>query len=151
MRRKDREKDAEFALEVVKNCEYATLATLNADGTPYCIPVSPALLDGAVYFHCAGEGQKLDNLRANPAVCLSCVGESRTIPEKYAVRYTSAVAAGTCSVVADPAEARRALYAIAEKYAPAHLAAFEAEMQKYAGRTAVCKITIHTITGKAGG
>ncbi|MDF2839216.1 MAG: putative nitroimidazole resistance protein, partial [Evtepia sp.] len=56
MRRKDREKDSQFALEVLKNCEYATLATVNPDGTPYCIPISPAMMDGALYFHCALEG-----------------------------------------------------------------------------------------------
>ena len=36
MRRKDREKDAVFALEVMRDCEYATLATVNPDKTCVC-------------------------------------------------------------------------------------------------------------------
>lgn len=34
MRRKDREKNKDFALEVVRDCEYGVLVTLNLDNTP---------------------------------------------------------------------------------------------------------------------
>lgn len=83
MRRKDRKKDADFALEVLRDCEYATLATVNEDGTPYCIPISPVLVDGCIYFHCALEGKKLDNINQNPNVCVSCVRHTKLVPEKF--------------------------------------------------------------------
>ncbi|MDR2446586.1 MAG: hypothetical protein LBD58_04770 [Treponema sp.] len=38
MRRKDREMDGDFAKQVIDKAAFATLATTNEDGTPYCAP-----------------------------------------------------------------------------------------------------------------
>jgi len=150
MRRKDRERGSAFALEVLRDCEYATLATVNADGSPYCIPISPVLVDGdTVYFHSATEGQKLDNINNNSAVSISCVRHSIVIPEKFTVEYESAVVTGACSVVSDKDEKILALKKLSEKYAINHMNHFDREMEKYFHRTCVCKIDIVQITGKA--
>ena len=104
MRRKDREKDATFALEVIRDCEYATLATVNPDGTPYCIPISPILMDNIIYFHCTLEGKKLTNIANNSAVCISGVRHTRLVPEKLTTEFDSAITFGNCSMVADDGE-----------------------------------------------
>lgn len=149
MRRTDREKDAGFALEVLRGCEYATLATVNTDKTPYCIPISPVLIGNAIYFHCALKGQKLDNIRQNDAVCVSCVRYTKLVPEKFTTEYESAVATGKCGTVSDEAEKIAALRAICEKYAKNNMSGFEAQMAKSLHKTCVCKIHIEQITGKA--
>jgi nitroimidazol reductase NimA-like FMN-containing flavoprotein (pyridoxamine 5'-phosphate oxidase superfamily) len=38
MRRKDREMDDDFAKQVIDKAAFATLATVNEDGSPYCAP-----------------------------------------------------------------------------------------------------------------
>ena len=149
MRRKDREKDTAFALDVFCKCEYATLAATNPDGTPYCVPVSVAVHNGAIYFHCALEGHKLDNIRHASAVCVSAVSFSRIVPENYSAEYDSAIATGQCAIVTDEAEKATALRAISEKYAKSHIADFDARMAKWLHLTHVCKIDIEKITGKA--
>lgn len=58
MRRKDREQSEEFGWNVLETCPYAVLSTTDDEGLPYGIPVSPAVLDGAVYFHSAKHGTK---------------------------------------------------------------------------------------------
>ena len=45
------------------------LATVDAEGYPYITPVNFVFHDGCVYFHCAPEGEKLDNLIRDPRVC----------------------------------------------------------------------------------
>ena len=45
MRRKDREMDRDFALQVLDKCEYAVLATVNPDGTPYCLSLIHIFVD----------------------------------------------------------------------------------------------------------
>ena len=40
MRRKDKERDAAFAWQVLRDAKYVTLAMTDADGTPYCVPVN---------------------------------------------------------------------------------------------------------------
>ena len=47
------------------------LATLGSDGYPYITPVNYVYLRGAIYFHCALQGEKLDNLQRNPKVCFA--------------------------------------------------------------------------------
>lgn len=148
MRRTDREQSEAFARDVLARCQYATLCTVNADGTPYGVPVSPVTVGDAVYFHCAPEGQKLDNIARNPQVCLVCVGRTRVVPEKYSTEYESAVVSGTAIAVTDDAERREALHKLCEKYAPDNLGDFEAAIARSFHRTAVYKIAIERITGK---
>jgi hypothetical protein len=45
------------------------LATLGADGYPYITPVNYVYWQGAIYFHCSLQGEKLDNIRRNGKVC----------------------------------------------------------------------------------
>ena len=149
MRRKDREMDAAFALEVLRDCEYATLATTNPDGTPYCIPLSPVTVGNAIYFHCANEGQKLENIKFSDSVCISGVRSTRLVPETFSTEYESAVATGSCSIVTDDEEKIIALMKICEKYAKSNMKHAEAEIAKALHRTCICRIDIRHITGKA--
>jgi len=149
MRRADREKSSLFAMEVLRDCEYAALATVNADGTPYCIPVSPVLIEDKIYFHCALEGKKLDNIRQNNAVCISGVRYTKLLPENFTTEYESAVASGICEIIEDETEKIAVLRAICEKYAKAGMNKFNAQAEKSLSVTCVCKIRIAEITGKA--
>ena len=149
MRRKDREMDSAFALEVLRDCEYATLATTNPDGTPYCIPLSHVVVGNAIYFHCANEGHKLVNIKFTDSVCISGVRRTSLVPEKFTTEYESAVATGRCSVVTDDEEKIMALIKICEKYAKGYIDHAEAEIAKMLHRTCVCRIDIRHITGKA--
>ena len=148
MRRKDRQRDEVFAYEVAKKCQYATLATTNPDGSPYAVPVSPVLVENSVYFHCAPEGKKLENIAHNPNVCLVCVGDVKTIPEQYTTAYESAIIFGKAAAVEDRDEKIEALKKLCEKYTPEHLHLFDNAIERSLHRTAVYKISIDQITGK---
>ena len=111
MRRKDRERDADFAWRVLETAPYATLSTVNKAGEPCSVPVSPARLDNAIVFHCAVAGEKLDNLTANPSVCLSAVSRADILAEQYTMAYDSAVFHGRAQIVTDPRQRRAALRA----------------------------------------
>jgi hypothetical protein len=149
MRRTDREKDAAFALEVLRDAEYVTLATVNADGTPYCVPVSHVLVGGLIYFHGAAEGKKLGNVKERSGVCLTAVRNVQCLPEKFTTEYESAVAVGICELVDDEPEKIMALKKLCEKYAPAHSDKVDAMLEKTLHRTCVCRVQINEITGKA--
>ena len=149
MRRKDREESEAFALAVLRDCEYAVLATVNEDSTPYCIPVSPVLWENTVYFHCALEGQKLENLQNRPDVCLTCVGKTQLCPQKFTTAYESAVAYGRAQLVEDEQEKRFALRILCEKYAKDNLENAEAAISRSLARTGIVKITLARVTGQA--
>ena len=86
------------------------MATVDAQGYPYITPVNFIFLDGCVYFHCAPEGEKLDNIARNPRVGFEAdiplayleVGFN---PERSPCRahqlYHSVVIRGTARIVPD--------------------------------------------------
>jgi Predicted flavin-nucleotide-binding protein len=149
MRRKDREKSTEFALSVIDKCEYASFATVNEDGSPYCVNISVVRIENSIYFHCAMSGQKIDNMRRNNKVCLSCVGDTFLPPDEFTARYESAVVFGTAFEVVEYEEKITALKLLCEKYTPTNMADFENHIEKYIKHTAVWKIQIDKITGKS--
>lgn len=77
MRRKDREiKEFDGIIDVLSRCEVLHLALIS-DGKPYAVPVNYGFVvresDGqkklSIYIHGAGEGKKLDAIKANPRLC----------------------------------------------------------------------------------
>ena len=149
MRRKDREQSEEFGWNVLETCPYAVLSTTDEAGLPYSIPVSPAVLDGAVCFHSAKHGTKSKLLREHPDVCLVGVRDVVPLPEEFATEYASTVVRGTIAEVTDEAERIAALRAIVERYAAESLEHFEAALAEELSRTLVWKITPVEITAKA--
>ena len=148
MRRKDREKPRDFALAVVDKCAYSVMATVNPDGTPYCIPLSMARDGEWLYFHCALEGHKIDNLKHQNRVCVCCVGDVKEAPGEFAIGYESAVINGVALEVTDREEKIHALTLISQRYTPAVMDTFDKQIEKTFGRTGVWKIHIDEISGK---
>jgi nitroimidazol reductase NimA-like FMN-containing flavoprotein (pyridoxamine 5'-phosphate oxidase superfamily) len=150
MRLKNKERGTEFAMEVFRDCDYATIAVLNPDGTPYCVPVSPVVVDGALYFHSAKVGQKADDTAYDPHICITGVRSQSPVPEKYSISYESAVASGKCSVVSDDVTKMKVLWAIVEKYAKSNdgTEVFNEHIDEEFSYVCVFRVDIEQITGK---
>jgi uncharacterized protein len=148
IRRKDREISIDEASQLLAHCPYGVLATVGADGQPYAVPVSYVFHDRCIYFHCADEGHKLDNIRANQAVSFCVVGATKTLPNEFATEYESAVAFGTASEIDDD-EKREALVKILEKYSPDFMASGAKYITGKLDQTTVVKIDVDHISGKA--
>jgi len=70
MRRKQCEiTDSEKIRELLARCRVGRLATIGDDGYPYITPVNFVFFENSVYFHCAKEGEKLDNIARDNKVC----------------------------------------------------------------------------------
>ncbi len=148
MRRKDRERDVEFALAVTDKCEYAVMSMVDIEGKPYCVPLSIVRDGEKLYFHCALEGHKLDCLINNNNVCVSCVGHTKNVPEEFTTEYESAIIRGKAFEVTDREEKIHALRLICLRYAESNMAGFDAAIEKSLSRTGIWKIEIDGITGK---
>ena len=149
MRRKDRELSKDLALAVVDKSTYSILATVSPNGNPYCIPLSMVREGEWLYFHCALEGHKLENLKFRNKVCVTCVGDVEPIPGDFAIEFESAVINGTASEISVPEEKIHALRLISERYAPDNMPAFDEYVHRMLERTGVWKIHIDEISGKA--
>jgi nitroimidazol reductase NimA-like FMN-containing flavoprotein (pyridoxamine 5'-phosphate oxidase superfamily) len=148
MRRKDREMDRAFAERVIDKAAFATLATVSDDGTPYAVTLS-LVRDGEwLYFHCAAEGRKIDNLRKNPKVCVTFVGDIGVPPGKFTINYESAVVFGVAEEVADSEEKIHGLRLICKRYTPDNMADFDRAVAHSLAVTGIWKVRIDGISGK---
>lgn len=164
IRRKDREMSIDFAYGVIDKSQFGTLATTDKDGNPYCIPVSAVRKDDTIYFHCAKIGTKIDNIKNNPNVCMSFVGDvhvpvefnvssvsegnGRVSDTRFTTEYESAVVFGTAAEVEDDDEKLLALRLIGWKYTPDDMPFFDAYVNSSIKITDVVRVNINHITGK---
>ncbi len=147
MRRKDRKTDNEEALRILESGEYGILSTSGSNGYAYGVPLSYACSNGCIYFHCAVEGHKLDNIAHNNRVSFCVVGATEVLPENFSTKYESVIVFGKASVV-DGEEKREALMTILNKYSPQFLEKGIKYINADAVKTKVVKIEIEHITGK---
>ena len=78
MRRKDRERDAAFAWQVMTAAPYATLSLVDESGKPYAVPVSQGAWEqgGCIYFHCALAGKKYELFKDGCDAVMSAVSRA---------------------------------------------------------------------------
>ena len=148
VRRKDREIEPHEALELLSNCEYGVLSTVGKDGQPYGVPVSYAYKDNRLYFHCALDGHKIENIENNPKVSFCVVGDTKVLPDKFATEYESAVVFGIASEL-HGVERNNALLWLLEKYSPAFIEEGKIYIDQKDNATKVIKIVIGHMSGKA--
>ena len=149
IRRSDRALTEEQAREILARAEHGVLATVGADGWPYAVPVNHVLAGDVLYIHCAVEGHKLDNIAHAERVSYCAVAGARVLPAELSTLYESAVVFGRAALVTDPAEKRRALELLAVRFRGALSPEAEEAIATSASRTAVVRIRLERITGKA--
>ena len=152
MRRKDRAQDRAFSLALIDRCTHGVMALSTGEDTPYCLPLSFARVGDDLFFHCAREGRKIDLLRQFPTVCVTFVGEdcpAFVSPATYTTYFQSVIVTGTAAEVTDPEEKIEALRALCQKVTPEHMAGFEAAIEKSLAVTAIWRIHMEDISGKA--
>lgn len=148
MRKKQREITEEESIEILNNGEYGILATIGENGYTYATPLSYVYYNDAVYFHCAVEGSKLDNIKYNEKVSFCVVGKTKVLPDKFSTEYESAIVFGRASIIEKEAKIG-VLKAIIEKYSPDFKKEGLEYIKRAADATSVVKIEIDSITGKA--
>lgn len=122
MRRKFNEiTDKKTIEEILLRCQVGRLATTGDDGYPYITPVNYVYHHGAIYFHSARQGEKLDNLQRDPKVCFAVDRPLAYLDTAYDKSlpvcdvgqfYQSVVIRGRAEIVEDAVEKVAALNAL---------------------------------------
>ncbi|MCY6960239.1 pyridoxamine 5'-phosphate oxidase family protein [Clostridium brassicae] len=148
IRRKDRELDIAEAIEVLNNCDYGILSTVGENGYAYGVPVSYVYLKNSIYFHCAVEGQKLDNLINNNKVSFCVVGETCILPNKFSTKYESVIIFGKANEVFDD-EKDMVMLELLRKYSKEYLEKGKEYIKNTSEKVKVIRVSIEHISGKA--
>lgn len=148
LRRPDRGMTESEAWSLLDSGEYGILSTCGPDGEPYGLPINYCVGNGAIYFHCAKEGHKLENIAADSRVSFCVVGKTEVQPDQFATRYESVIVSGRAAEVFGD-EKQLALEGLLGKYS----AEFWVEGMRYVKaqgeNTRVFRVGIDTISGKA--
>jgi hypothetical protein len=148
MRRQDRSISEQEAMSVLQNADYGVLSIASLDGEPYGVPLNYCVIDGTIYFHCAGDGKKLEILSQNNSVSFCSVGPAKVVPEEFAMNYESAIISGKAEEVTG-SEKLSALEGMVKKYSSHFIPEGLEYIKVNASVARVYKIVIQSITGKA--
>jgi len=148
LRRKDRAIPQEEAIAILNKAEYGVLSTISDNGEPYGVPLSFCIIDGCIYFHCAVEGQKIDNITQNKSVSFCVVGNTKILPDEFTTNYESAIVSGKVEEVVD-INKQIALEGLLHKYSPRFFDNGIEYIESLREKSRVFKISIDRLTGKA--
>lgn len=141
MRRKHSEITDPLAIQdILRTATIGRMATVGRDGYPYITPVNFVYHGGDIYFHCAPEGEKLDNIARDSRVCfevdipLSYL-DAAFDPERRACKlhqfFHCVIIRGTASIVPDGALKIDVLNALARKRESGDLVPVAGDMPAY--------------------
>lgn len=156
MRRKRQEMNFADTLELLREGDYGILSVHGDDDYPYTIPINYVFLEegldgsaekGALYFHCALDGHKINAVHRNPKASFCVVEQHDVVPERFATTYRSAVAFGQLHIVSQD-EMRDAVYKLTKKFDPKAHETILAEIEKDGPRCAVLELRVEHMTGK---
>lgn len=152
-RMKDHQLSDEDMSYLLENAASGVLATLDADGSPYCVPVHFVYVSGKIYIHGLTAGEKIENICRDPRVGFTVyrMGEllyrtDTKSPCSVNTAYQSVVVKGSAALVEDTQMKREILSAVVKKYTP-ELACLSMP-ENAVMQTAVIEITPVICTGK---
>ncbi|MEM7415001.1 MAG: pyridoxamine 5'-phosphate oxidase family protein [Gemmatimonadota bacterium] len=156
LRRRDRGKDEAWVRAFVEAAPYGFMATVGDEGQPF-LNSNLFVYDAerhCIYLHTHRTGRTRRNVEAGDRVAFGIAAMGRLLPAdealEFSVEYAGVTAFGTGHVVEDADEAREALQALLDKYAP-HLAPgrdYRATTDDELKRTAVYRIEVEAWSGK---
>lgn len=157
MRRRKQELSPEEAGDLLRSETYGILALSGDDGAyPYAVPLNHVYLQtgldgtaplGALYFHCALEGHKIELMERNPKASFCVVGKHEVLPENFSTSYQSTIAFGPLRILDEPAK-DEALYQLSKRFDPEAHETILAEIEKVGSRCLVLELAIEHLSGK---
>jgi len=148
LRRKDRAITQEESFALLSKAEYGILSTVSENGKPYGVPLNFCIIDHCIYFHCAVEGEKIENIKHNKSVSFCTVGKTKILPDEFGSEYESVIVSGEVEEVFD-ANKQMALEGLLYKYSPDYFDQGLKYIVSLKELTRVFKITINRFSGKA--
>jgi nitroimidazol reductase NimA-like FMN-containing flavoprotein (pyridoxamine 5'-phosphate oxidase superfamily) len=149
MRRKDREiSDLGEIESIIQRSDICRLAFCDR-GKPYVVPLCFGYRRGAIYFHSAREGRKLDMLRNDRRVCFEMDIDQELIRsiDRCSMRYRSVIGSGLARIVEERDVMAEALDLIMRHYRQEPFIYSEETRES----TVIIKVEIEELTGKACG
>lgn len=149
MRRRDKQITDIIELEIILCSAELCLLAMVDDGKPYCVPLNFGYRNGALYFHSAPEGRKIDILRSNPAVSFTIISRHEIVMNErvcsWTAKFTSVIGSGKAEIITDRTGKEKGLEVLMGQYSNEE---YDFSEENLDGMV-IIKVTIEEMTGKS--
>ncbi len=133
--------------EILTTTTNGVLSLVDADGSPYGVPISFAYDGGGhIYFHSAVKGHKIDCIGVDSRCSFCVVGQDMIVPEEFTSYFRSVIVKGNINIMTSQEEIMKGLLLLCEKYSPGIYS--DNEIAKCLGHVTVLRLDIEEMTGK---
>lgn len=148
MRRHAQQLDRSVCEQILSTEPRGVLSVLGDEGYPYGVPLDFVFSDGALWFHCAKTGHKLDAIEHCDKASFCVIDQGVRHEGEWWLCFNSVIAFGRVKRVEDDETKLRALHALGEKYFPDDYD-LEGDIAKEFSRVVILRFEIEHLTGKA--
>lgn len=148
MRRKRQLLSQGESLSILENATAGTLALLGDNDYPYAVPISYVYANGALYFHSAMTGHKVDAIRKCDKASFCVIAQDDIHPEKYTTYFRSVIAFGRIHIIEDDKEKLEIARLLGNRYNPNQEESLQKEIQSGLSRMLAIRFDIEHLTGK---
>lgn len=136
------------ARHILREASSGVLSLVGADGMPYGVPLSYVYDEarGAIYFHSAAAGRKIDCIRACGKASFCVIALDDVKPAEFTTYFRSVIAEGDIEIVADKEEIIDSLRKLGDKYSPGIDSTHEIE--RSLNHIAVMRLDLRSLSGK---
>lgn len=148
MRRNRQQLSREECECILGRCTSGVLALTGDGGYPYAVPLSYVYAAGAIIFHSAVQGHKVDAIKRD-CRCSFCVIEQDEIrPAEFTTYFRSVIAFGRIHILEDAAEKVQALRLLGRRYSPNDERGLQHEIDKSLDHVLLLRLYIEYLSGK---
>ena len=148
MRRNRQQLSREECERILGRCTSGVLALTGDGGYPYAVPLSYVYADGAIIFHSAVEGHKVDAIKRDNR-CSFCVIEQDEIrPAEFTTYFRSVIAFGRIHILETADEKVQALRLLGRRYSPGDEPGLQHEIDKSLDHVLLLRLNIDHLSGK---
>lgn len=148
MRRHRQQLSREECERILERCTSGVLAVTGDGGYPYAVPLSYVYADGAIIFHSAVQGHKVDAIRRDSR-CSFCVIERDEIkPAEFTTHFRSVIAFGRIQILEDVNEKVQALRLLGRRYSPGDELGLQHEIDKSLDHVLLLRLDVEHLSGK---
>ena len=148
MRRNRQQLSREECERILDRCTSGVLALTGDGGYPYAVPLSYVYASGAIIFHSAVQGHKVDAIKRDSR-CSFCVIEQDEIrPAEFTTYFRSVIAFGRIHILEDAAEKVQALRLLGRRYSPNDEPGLQHEIDKSLDHVLLLRLDIDHLSGK---
>lgn len=148
MRRNRQQLSREECERILLRCSSGVLALAGDGGYPYAVPLSYVYADGAIIFHSAVEGHKVEAIKRDSR-CSFCVIEQDEIkPAEFTTYFRSVIAFGRIHFLEDANDKVQALRLLGRRYSPGDERGLQHEIDKSLDHVLLLRLDIDHLSGK---